>query len=216
MSTFSHTTREECKVLVFLWYYINMLRAHSSNVRGFTLPEMIVVIAVISILAGITLANVSGSREQASDISRVKTIEAYETGFYLAARDYGGFPLCDTANCWNGATTYCLADTDCESGGAPKNSGLVSLLNPYVKLQAPFGANGPLVSAANPHASSVDSSITVSSSLTITYPLKNSGAVCPLGIAKSATPSPLSPSGTLCTIILDAPAVASTESRPTP
>ena len=105
-----------------------MLHTRSSNMRGFTLPEMIVVIAVISILAGITLANVSGSREQASDASRVKTIESYETGLYLAAKDYGGFPLCNTANCWDGATTYCLANIDCGTGGSnPANSGLVYL-----------------------------------------------------------------------------------------
>lgn len=182
--------------------------------QGFTLPEMIVVIAVITILAGVTLANIGGARETANDTSRVKAIESYATGLYLAARDYGGFPLCDTPTCWTSGTTYCLADTDC--GGYLKNSGFISLLNPYVKLQAPFDTNGPLVNASNPRVSSINPAVTISNSLTITYPLQNNNATCPLGIAKSATRSPLSPSGTLCAIILEAPVVAFTEERSTP
>lgn len=67
------------------------------DTKGFTLIEILVAVAIISMLSGITLIGLSGSRETARDNIRVSTIQQLQLTMRMYVEQYG-------------------SDIDCESG----------------------------------------------------------------------------------------------------
>ncbi len=63
------------------------------NRRGFTLIEMLVVLAIISILLTVVITSVSGARLRAQEKRARLELRSIETAMYLWALDHGGnFP----------------------------------------------------------------------------------------------------------------------------
>lgn len=66
--------------------------SYRDRARGFTLYEMLVVIAIISILATITYAMLAPSRVKARDVARVADISQLAVTLRLYIEQYGSFP----------------------------------------------------------------------------------------------------------------------------
>lgn len=61
--------------------------------RGFTLVELLVVVAIIGILATIILASLDSARMRARDIKRKSDLQALSKAFMLYVNDAGGIPV---------------------------------------------------------------------------------------------------------------------------
>ncbi|MDO8572468.1 MAG: prepilin-type N-terminal cleavage/methylation domain-containing protein [bacterium] len=60
--------------------------------RGFTLVEILVVIAILTILAGVISVSIKGAKEKAENISRQIVIENYADAINFYRIENGGFP----------------------------------------------------------------------------------------------------------------------------
>jgi len=65
-----------------------------SNSRGFTLIEMMVVLLVVGVLAGIVLVNMFDVTKGGRDEKRVNDLELLKLGFRLYVEEYGTYPDC--------------------------------------------------------------------------------------------------------------------------
>lgn len=75
--------------------------------KAFTLIELLIVIAIIGILAGFILTNLSGARERARDARRKADLDAISKGLRMYYNDTQSFPASDggyqiTGNPWGG------------------------------------------------------------------------------------------------------------------
>lgn len=70
--------------------------------RGFTLIEMLIVVAIIGILASIVLLGVGPTRARARDARRVSDLRAVQTALELYFSKNGVYP---TASTWAGLTS---------------------------------------------------------------------------------------------------------------
>jgi prepilin-type N-terminal cleavage/methylation domain-containing protein len=61
--------------------------------KGFTLVELLVVIAVISVLAAIVLASLSNARAKSRDAIRLSDVRQIQTALELYKLDHGQYPL---------------------------------------------------------------------------------------------------------------------------
>src|SRR3989344_4259063 len=91
------------------------------SIQGFTLIEMLIVIAVISILAGIVLVGVTGFQETARDTKRVGDLRSVQNTVELFYARCGHYPR-NTAGCDNTGTI----DTWAELGTTLENAGVIS------------------------------------------------------------------------------------------
>lgn len=71
--------------------------------RGFTLIEMLIVIAVISILAGIVLVGITGFQESARDTKRIGDMRSIQNSLELFFTRCGHYPV-DGNGCVGGAS----------------------------------------------------------------------------------------------------------------
>jgi len=71
--------------------------------RGFTLVELVVVMAIIGILSGIIIASLDGARKSARDAKRVSDIKNIQLGLALYYSDNGRYPCQIYANIANPA-----------------------------------------------------------------------------------------------------------------
>ena len=72
----------------------------NTNKKGFTLIEMLVVVAVISILSGLTLTGIGGFTSRARDTRRigdVRNIQNYVETYFSRCGHYPGDGTCDPA-----------------------------------------------------------------------------------------------------------------------
>ena len=75
----------------------------SKNIKGFTLIEMLIVIAVIAILAGVVLTGVSGFQASARDTRRLGDLRTTQNYLELYFNKCGHYPVDGGATC-GGAT----------------------------------------------------------------------------------------------------------------
>ncbi len=73
--------------------------------KGFTLVEMLVVVAIISLLSGITLVSLSGSRNAARDNIRISTIQQLQLTMRLYVEQYGSDIDCENGVYIDGSTS---------------------------------------------------------------------------------------------------------------
>lgn len=66
-----------------------------NKTKGFSLIEILVVISIITILAGFAFFALLQTRAQARDTVRINTLREIATALELYAVEYGTFPLCD-------------------------------------------------------------------------------------------------------------------------
>jgi prepilin-type N-terminal cleavage/methylation domain-containing protein len=113
-----------------------------SNKRGFTLLELLTVLAVIGLLATIVLASLNDSRARGRDATRVKELKELQKAIELYRADNTGFPPRNTARSGSTVATEVCADGTRGAGGA---SGswclLLADIAPYYKggLKDPRG-----------------------------------------------------------------------------
>ena len=78
--------------------------------RGFTIIELIVVIAIIAILAGIVVVSVSGYLANARDSKRLQDMQQLKTALALYYADHGFYPPSTGVGCnGNGWCDGCAA-----------------------------------------------------------------------------------------------------------
>ena len=74
------------------------MRNKISNRKGFTLVELVVVVAVIAILSGIVIANISSSRSKARDAKRISDIAQIQLALEQYFDRCGKYPALGYAN----------------------------------------------------------------------------------------------------------------------
>ena len=87
------------------------------NARGFTLIELIVVVAILVFVASVTFAGLTGVRLGAHDKHRIDDLEQLEKALNLYANDHNYFPR----------------ESDGANGNIATNKTLRTMLEPYMK-----------------------------------------------------------------------------------
>lgn len=137
------------------------------NKKGFTLVELLVVVAIIGILAAISVVALNTARARARDSRRVADVRQIQTALELYYNDWGTYPDSVTA------------------GGA-----IASGTNVYMSTvpTPPTPYDGSHCSAANNYTYAVSGGGTAVASYTITYCLgSNTGGL--EGKVSTATPA---------------------------
>jgi prepilin-type N-terminal cleavage/methylation domain-containing protein len=98
---------------------------------GFTLVELLVVIAVIGILAGVGLIALNGSRERARDTRRISDLQAVRTGLALYYDTWGAFPHQDTFEAFRADTTTAILYVTLVAGKHISNLPIPPMSNEY-------------------------------------------------------------------------------------
>ena len=117
---------------------------------GFTIVELLIVIVVIGILAGITIVAYSGIQNNAKDKQVVSIIEAYAKGLQLYAPENGGVYASTNTLCLDGSST-CWSGTSQADSTATANTlrpimGSLPTISPY---SIAFAYNPSLLSDPN-------------------------------------------------------------------
>lgn len=103
--------------------------------RGFTIIELVVVIAIIGILSGIVVINVNNYIAKARDTARISNVQAIGKALQMYYADHGRFP---TAACFfntSPATGNCgLGTDDCGAITPQSYPELYTELAPYIKI----------------------------------------------------------------------------------
>jgi general secretion pathway protein G len=71
--------------------FMNRIK-YIKNMRGFTLIELMVVIVILGILAGLIVPRIMGRPEEAKQLKAKLTIESLETSLRLYKLDLGAYP----------------------------------------------------------------------------------------------------------------------------
>lgn len=78
--------------------------------RGFTLLEILVVLAIVATLLSFMFISITGTREKSRDAKREQDIRQLKNALQLYITSVGIFPVCDPEEILNG-TTDCLSTT---------------------------------------------------------------------------------------------------------
>jgi len=85
---------------------INKSFRHITSVAGFTLVEMLIVIAIVAILASVALVSVRGVRESASDTKRISDLSKVQTLLEIYYNKNGVYP---NVGSWDALGTELIA-----------------------------------------------------------------------------------------------------------
>lgn len=94
-----------------------MFNKYSTKARGFTLIELIVVIAVIGFLASVVFAALADARLDARDKRRIEDVKQLERALHLYANDNNHFPR----------------ESEGANGDTATNQTFRSLIEPYLQ-----------------------------------------------------------------------------------
>ena len=94
--------------------------------KGFTLVELMVVIAVIGILAGVALVSLNTSRAKARDVQRKTNIASVQRALEMAYADCGFYPY--QAGVCTGTASMLAADFPIDVAGDYYNSLIIWLV----------------------------------------------------------------------------------------
>jgi len=82
-----------------------------SQSKGFTIIELIVVIAIIAVLSGIVVSNVNKYQAKARDTRRIADLNQLEKALLLYAADSGAYPSGTYHSCKDGGNWSALETT---------------------------------------------------------------------------------------------------------
>jgi len=89
-------------------YLLSKTKVAVNSAKGFTLLELIVVMAVIGGLAGIIISNFPAGRERARDTHRRSDLKQYQTAIETFANKQGGlYPVRNLT--WVKPSSFCVA-----------------------------------------------------------------------------------------------------------
>lgn len=97
--------------------------------KGFTIIELIVVIAIIAILAAVVMINVNGYLAKARNAKRVAEVGEYIKALSLYYADNGFYPVADGSNCCFGYNNQNCMETQQNCDGS-RNAD--HALQPYI------------------------------------------------------------------------------------
>ena len=103
-----------------------MMHSGTQPARGFTLAEIIFVVAIIGLLAAIALANFTEGRKKANDAQRISDLKQIQLALRVYRDANGSYPR----------------EADGANGTIGEGSGLDTLLTPYMP-QIPHDPLGP-------------------------------------------------------------------------
>lgn len=103
------------------------MKNKSLKSRGFTLIELMVVIAIIGMLSSVVIASLNSARIKARNVARNSEVEQLRSAFGLGADSNGNLPssgggyACVSSNCYEGWSPYVA------------NSGVDAVTAPFIK-----------------------------------------------------------------------------------
>lgn len=81
------------------------------NKKGFTIIELLIVIAIIGLLATISIVALNGARKKGRDAARIGNVRQIQTALELYFNDQNAYPINTTAVILGGATAKKLCST---------------------------------------------------------------------------------------------------------
>lgn len=128
--------------------------------RGFTLIEMMFAISIISLLAGVILANTQSVRERANDAARLANLNDMRVALRLYAQANGHYPYSECQLQTNGEASWWIgyggswgAHQGCATNeGSPTAGTNEAMLAPYISQAIKDPTSPMLNSGANPDA----------------------------------------------------------------
>jgi len=82
-----------------------------NNKKGFTIIELLIVIAIIGLLATISIVSLNGARLKGRDAARLGNIKQMQTALEMYYNDQGRYPVSATAIVLGSATAKKLCST---------------------------------------------------------------------------------------------------------
>ncbi|RME58130.1 prepilin-type N-terminal cleavage/methylation domain-containing protein [Candidatus Parcubacteria bacterium] len=111
--------------------------------KGFTLIEMLVVIAIIAILAGAVLVGLGGARRSGADARRVSDLQHVRTALELYYNRYQGYPTNEDMGCEADDGAACYLSLEAELGQPNGFDPPIVQKLPHDPRTARPGATGP-------------------------------------------------------------------------
>ena len=120
------------------------MRKTSAQKGGFTLIEMLVVVAVVSVLSAVILSNVGSARQKVRTSDMNNQIKAVITAFNMAINDGNTLPATPG---W-----VCVSKACSGFGGATANATVDAYLAPYLPAKPDISSDGTYVGATYSYA----------------------------------------------------------------